>query len=72
MGMAYHVELHAYGTPLWLYQGCQIGHFAAKFLKFGRISSWLVVRFLGWPLGFFWPFCRKYFLLAVFENVSIF
>jgi len=40
-------------------QGCQIGRFAAKFQKFGRISSLLAVRFLGWPFGFFWPFFKS-------------
>jgi len=42
----------------------------------GRISSWLAVRFLGWPFGFFGRFLKvvwlKIFLLAVFENMSIF
>jgi len=37
-------------------QGCQIGRLAAKFHKFGLISSWLAVRILGWAFGFFWPF----------------
>jgi len=31
----------------------QIGSFAAKFQKFGRILGWLAVRFLDWPFGFF-------------------
>jgi len=31
-----------------LEQGCQMG----------RISSWLAVRFSGWPFGFFWPFFK--------------
>jgi len=42
-------------------QGCQIGHFVAKLLrfwKFGHISSWLAVQFLGWPFGLFWPFFK--------------
>ena len=33
-----------------------IGRFAAKFQKFGSISNWLPVRFLGWAFGFLWPF----------------
>ena len=37
-------------------QGCQIGRFAAEFLKFGRISGWLAARLFGCPFGFFWPF----------------
>jgi len=37
-------------------QVCQIGRFAANFQKFGRISGWLTVRFLGWPFGFFGHF----------------
>ena len=39
-------------------QVCQIGRFVVKFPKFGHISSWLAVRFLGWPFGFFWPFFK--------------
>ena len=41
-------------------QGCQIGRFGAKFRKFGRISSWLAVRFLAGSLAFFWPFCKRH------------
>jgi len=48
-------------------QGCHIGRFAAKFQKFGRISGWLAVRFLGWPCGFFWPFCEG----RLAENFSV-
>ena len=39
-------------------QGCQMARFAAEFRKFGDISSWLAVRLLGWPFGFFWPFFK--------------
>jgi len=28
----------------------------AKFQRFGRISNWLAVRFLGWRFVFFWPY----------------
>jgi len=44
------------------WQGCQIGRFAAKFQKFGRISSWLAVRFLGSPFGFFGRFLKVVWL----------
>jgi len=55
-------------------QGCQIGHFAAKILKFGRISS-------GWPFGFFWPlfegrlaenfFCRPFLKMCLYFKANV-
>jgi len=61
MGMAYHVELHAHGTPLWLYQGCQIGHFAAKFLKFAVFQVGWSYDFWVGRLAFFGRFAENIF-----------
>jgi len=57
-------------------QGCQIGRFADKFWKFGRVSDWLAMQLLGWPFSYFWPFSWScgptMFVLAVFEMNFIF